>query len=102
MQAFDEPRQSPRRIVVVIGGGRCDDTVVGQQSSCYAGVFAGDDIGAFKDIERPQGYVAEIANRRGNKVQARRKRGVPWLPRRWRAARLARAFAVRVGRSRTG
>ncbi len=72
---------------------------MGQQPPCDAGVLAGDDIGAAQDLERAQGYVAKIANRRRDKVQARRERGVPRLPRQSWIARLALAFAGWVGRS---
>jgi len=79
--------------MIMIGGGRRGDAVMGQQPSCYAGVLASDDVGAPQDVERPQGYVAKIANRRRNKVQARRQRGVARLPGQGWIARLALAFA---------
>ncbi len=83
--------------MIVIGGGRRADAVTRQQAACNAGVLASDHVGAFEDIERPQGDIAEIANRRRNKVQARRQGGDVRLPRQSWIARLALAFAGGVG-----
>lgn len=85
--------------MIVIGGSRRGDAVMGQQPSCYAGILAGDDVGAPQNIKGPYGYIAKIANRRCNKVQARRQRGVARLPRQGWIARLALVLAGRVGRS---
>ena len=85
--------------MIVIGSGRRADAVMGQQPTSYASIFASDDVGAPQDIECPQGYVAKIANRRRDKVQARREMGVPRLPRQSWIARLAPALAGWVGRS---
>ncbi len=56
-------------MLVVAGGGRVDGEVV-KELLGLAGVFAGDTVGALEDIESAESDVAEIADGRGDEVEA--------------------------------
>src|SRR5947209_2354593 len=44
-----------------------------EQFARDAGVFTGDQVGAGEGLQRAQGDIAEIADRRGNQIEPRRK-----------------------------
>ena len=56
-------------VLVAADGGGCDLEVV-EQLLRLAGVFAGDAVGALENIEGAQSDVAEVADGRGDEVEA--------------------------------
>ncbi len=60
-------------VVLVIGDERGLDRVVVEQPARDAGVLGEDRIGGGERLERPNGDVAEVADRRRDDVQARRE-----------------------------
>ena len=59
-------------VVVVIGVERLVDAEAGQETCGHPGVLAQDAVDAAQHPERPQTYVAKIADRGGDEMQARR------------------------------
>ena len=49
------------------------DLVVVQQSARVARVFAGDDVDGTEAVERPDGDIAKVADRGGDKVEGARR-----------------------------
>ena len=57
-------------VVLVIADSRCGDREVIQELLRLAGVFASDAVCVFQDFERAKGDVAEVADGRGDEVEA--------------------------------
>jgi hypothetical protein len=57
-------------IVFVVGIGPDVNAVAVEQDTCNAGIFAGKDIGSRQRFQRPQRNVAEIADRRRDKIES--------------------------------
>ena len=76
-QLFQNFRPRHRRVVLVIRLELCRDRIAFGQAAGDAGVLAGDDVDAGQCLQRAQGNVAEIADRRCHQIEAgNRLRGI--------------------------
>ena len=66
-------RAAPLGVVVVIELERRSDPVAGEQPRGNPGVLAKDAVDTAQHRQRPQGDVAEIADRRGDEIETRRE-----------------------------
>jgi hypothetical protein len=62
------------RIVIVIGDERRDDAVVAQEHGGDPGILAGDQIGSGQRCQSANRNIAEIADGRGDDMEAGRQR----------------------------
>ena len=76
--ACGEPRDELRPrlggVVVVVGRERRGDAVMVDELAGDPRVLAGDQVGGGQHLQRPQGDVAQVADRGGDEMQAGRQR----------------------------
>src|SRR4029453_11360937 len=65
----DELRSRLRGIVLMVSGERGRDAIVVEKLAGDASVFAGDQLGGGKYLERPHGDVTQIADRGGDQIE---------------------------------
>jgi hypothetical protein len=74
LQRRDQLRAGGIGIVLMIGDGFRLDRIAVEQAAGDAGILAGEDIAGGQRFERADGDVAEIADRRGDDIEARLQR----------------------------
>ena len=78
--AAHDPRLGGVLRGIAVGHGGRGDAVVAGELGEHARILAGDQVGRAQDVEGAQRDVAQVADRRGNNMQARRQRR--WFTRR--------------------
>ncbi len=74
MQPLQQTRPLAPGVVIVIGGEGFGDAMDGQKLAGDTRILGGNDIAPPQHIQRPQGDVTRIADRRGRDIKARRER----------------------------
>src|SRR5262245_11584482 len=70
----DELRSRLGGVMLVIGGERGGDAVTVEEFAGDARVLAGNEVGGGEHLQRSHGDVAQIADRRGDQIEAGRER----------------------------
>src|SRR5262249_61270219 len=60
------------RTVLMIRGKRSRNAIMVEKLAGDARVFASDEVGGGKDLQRPHGNVTQIADRSGDQIESRR------------------------------